>query len=71
MTVCINSSPADRAALESRYGRVWNTAELGVDFEVLGFAAPLVIVKRKADSKLGSLYFQHWPRYYFAFEEDA
>src|SRR5690606_17424617 len=45
----INSDPNDRAALESRYGQVWDTTELGRDFVITGFAAPLVVVKRKAD----------------------
>ena len=66
----INCQAAERAALESRYGQVWNTSELANDFEVLEFAAPFAIVKRKADNKLGSLMFQHHPRYYFSFQED-
>ena len=66
----INCEFAERATFETRYGRVWNTAELANDFEVLEFAAPFVIVRRKADKKLGSLMFQHHPRYYFSFEED-
>jgi hypothetical protein len=35
--------------------------ELGADFEVLGFAAPLVVVRRRSDNMDGSLYFQHNP----------
>ena len=35
---------------------------------MLGFMAPLVVVKRKSDSPKGSLYFQHSPRYYYGFE---
>ena len=66
----INCQPAERAALVERYGQVWNTSELTNDFEVLEFAAPFVIVTRKADKKLGSLMFQHYPRYYFSFQED-
>jgi hypothetical protein len=66
----INSEATERAALEARHGQVWNTAGLAKDFEVLEFAAPFVIVKRKSDNKIGSLMFQHEPRYYFAFEED-
>ena len=60
----INSEAAERVALEARYGQVWNTEELPRDFEVLEFAAPFVVVKRKADNKVGSLMFQHHPRYY-------
>ena len=64
----INSEPNDRAALESRYGQVWDTAELSRDFEVLGFSAPLVVVRRKCDGVKGSLEFQHQPRLYFSFK---
>ena len=66
----INCQAAERATLEGRYGRVWNTSELANEFEVLGFAAPFVVVKRKADGKVGSFMFQHHPRYYFSFQED-
>lgn len=66
----INVQAAERAALEARYGSVWNTQELARDFEVLEFAAPFAIVKRKADNKVGSVMFQHHPRYYFSFQED-
>ena len=70
LLVQVNSQPAERAELEARHGQVWNTSELATDFEVLGFAAPFVVVQRKADHKLGSLLFQHCPRYFFAFQED-
>jgi hypothetical protein len=60
----------DRSGLEARHGRVWDAVELARDFEVLGFAAPFVVVRRRTDQKLGSLLFQHHPRYYFGFSED-
>ncbi len=66
----VNSEPAERSVLEARHGQVWSAAELSNDFEVLGFAAPFVVVRGKAHRKLGSLLFQHHPRYYFAFRED-
>ena len=66
----INCQPAERAALVERYGQVWDTSELTNDLEVLEFAAPFVVVKRKTDNKIGSLMFQHHPRFYFAFQED-
>lgn len=71
MVAQINSLAAERAELEDRYGRVWNTTELAMEFEVIGFAAPFAVVRRKADHQLGSVLFQHWPRYYFAFLEDS
>ena len=70
LVVEINCQAAERAAVEARYGQVWNTSELTNDFEVLGFAAPFVVVRRKADNKVGSLMFQHHLRYYFSFKED-
>jgi hypothetical protein len=66
----INAARADRTVLESRHGRVWDTRELAQDFEVLGFAAPYVVVRRKSDGVLGSLEFQHEPRFFFRFEVD-
>lgn len=66
----INGDPSGREALEELYGQVWSTDELRQDFEVVGFAAPLVVVRRRADDKLGSLEFQHNPRFYFNFVAD-
>ena len=64
----INAQPGSREALEAEHGQVWDTKQLGDDFEVLGFAAPLVVVRRKSDGVKGSLMFQHNPRYYFGFQ---
>lgn len=66
----INATPGSREALEAKYGQVWNTEELARDFEVTGFLAPYVVVRRKADSQVGSLAFQHHPRFSFGFEAD-
>lgn len=63
----INAVPRSRAVLERAYGRVWETGELSQEFEVLGFRAPLVAVRRRSDGSLGSLLFQHTPRFYFRF----
>jgi len=49
---------------------VWNTEELSEDYEVIGFMAPFVVVRRKGDGKKGSLEFQHQPRFYFGFSLD-
>ena len=50
--------------------KTWDTAELQKEFEVLGFAAPYVVVVRKADGVRGSLEFKHSPRVYFNWQED-
>jgi hypothetical protein len=65
----INAQPGSRAALEQEHGRVWDTNELSTEFEVTGFMAPFVVVRRKSDGKKGSLMFQHSPRFYFSFTE--
>ena len=46
----------------------WNTEEMCRDFNVMGFQAPLVVVKRK-DGVIGSLEFTHMPRWYFNWRE--
>jgi hypothetical protein len=64
----INGDPGSREALEAQYGKVWDTQELAKDFEVIGFMAPYVVVRRKADGVKGSLEFQNCPRIYFNFQ---
>lgn len=66
----LNSRAGSRPQLEARHGQVWAPEELARDFEVIGFTAPYVVVRRKSDRKMGSLEFQHHPRFYFNFEED-
>ena len=66
----INIQPADRETLAARYGQVWDTEELARDFEVLGFLAPYVVVRRRVDGQVGSLEFQHQPRVFFNYQPD-
>jgi len=66
----INAQPGSREALEIEHGQVWDTDRMCQEFEVKGFAAPFVVVRRKSDGKLGSLMFQHQPRFYFSFQAD-
>jgi hypothetical protein len=67
----INAEPGSREALEAQHGQVWDGEQLRQDFDVIGFLAPLVVVRRKADGVKGSLEFQHMPRYYFGFVPDG
>ncbi len=64
----LNKVCADRIALEAQFGQVWDTDQMCTDFDVKGFMAPLVVVRRKTDKKMGSLEFQANPRYYFNFQ---
>jgi hypothetical protein len=56
-----------RELIEQQQGQVWNADELARDFDVLNFSAPLVVVRRKVDGALGSLFFSNRPRFYWAF----
>lgn len=49
---------------------VWDTDGLRAEFDVIGFAAPFVVVQRKADGAKGSLLFAHSPRHYFGWVAD-
>jgi hypothetical protein len=64
----INAKPGNREALEAEHGQVWDTEQLREDFNVEGFLAPYVVVRRKSDGERGSLMFQHNPRFFFSFE---
>lgn len=66
----INSGELTRESLESQYGKVWDFKEFFAEFEILGFAAPFVVVKRLSDGKKGSCEFTHAPRFYFNWIED-
>jgi hypothetical protein len=61
------ASGVPQADLAAETGQTWDTRQLAEDFTVIGFAAPFVIVRRKADDVLGSLEFTHSPRTYFSF----
>lgn len=67
----INAVPGSREAVEAEHGQVWDTAELTRDFVVVGFMAPLVVVRRKVDGVKGSLEFRQHPRLYFNFVADG
>ncbi len=64
----INAAPGSREYLEAIHGDVCDTQQLSIKFEVLGFMAPIVVVRRKSDGVKGSLMFQASPRFYFGFE---
>ncbi len=51
--------------------QTWDTEQLQQDFEVLGFQAPFVVVRRRTDGVRGSLQFDHAPRVYYAWQEDS
>jgi len=55
---------------QASYLERWTTELLREEFDVIGFAAPFVVVRRKSDGVKGSLEFTHNPRMYFNFVAD-
>jgi len=53
-----------------RAEQTWTTEEVREQFDVIGFLAPFVAVRRKSDGVKGSLEFRHLPRVYFNFVAD-
>ena len=70
MVATINANAGPRADLERQHGQVRDTSQLQEDFQVLGFAAPFVVVRRRADGVRGSLMFQNSPRFYYSFQPE-
>ena len=58
-----------KAELQAQYTDVLTTTEMTALYDVEGFCAPCVVVRRKSDGKRGSLEFTHMPRFYFNFIE--
>ena len=67
----INTDAGGRERLEEKHGRVWDTQELQHDFDVLQFAAPLIVVRQRTTGQMGSMFFQHQPRFYWGFKADS
>jgi hypothetical protein len=66
----LNNEARPRDLLEAQYGQVWSTDEVRARWEIIGFMAPLVVVKDRMTGEKGSLEFQHSPRFYFNFVVD-
>jgi len=57
---------------EAAAGRqLMSTDEMLAAYDVVGFAAPFVVVTRKSDGKRGTLEFTGRPRTYFGWQEDV
>lgn len=64
----MDSKESLKQELLETYDKVWNTEEMTKEFEVDGFLAPYVVVKRRSDGVKGTLEFTHMPRFYFDFQ---
>lgn len=70
LLIDVGHPEAARKQAERKGEQTWTTEEMTRDFEVRGFMAPYVVVKRRSDGVVGSLEFTHSPRVYFHFEPD-
>ena len=70
MVAQINAIEGSREYLSAKHGEIWDTTELQEQFEVLGFMAPFVGVRRRCDGLKGSVMFQANPRFYFGFSPE-
>jgi hypothetical protein len=59
----------EKEELEKLHGEVLSTADAVQKYEFIAFCAPFVEVRRRLDGRLGTLEFQHSPRFYFEFVE--
>ncbi len=71
-TMIAENQPAVHLAdCVKRGDKVYQTKEeLLAEFEIQGFLAPFVVVRRKSDNRIGTMEFVHEPRVYFNFEPD-
>lgn len=54
-----------REALEAEHGRVWDSGQARLEFEVIGHMPPLTIVRRRLDGVIGTLKATGGRSYYF------
>ena len=58
-------------SFEQDRGPILDTKELIAQYEVIAYAAPFVVVRRRSDGVMGSLMFTHQPRIYFGWMADG
>lgn len=61
--------PRSRDDLEREFGRVWDTQEVAAEFVITSIIGNEVVVRKKADSVVGTLSYQNEPRLYFRWVE--
>ena len=62
-----NDADKERARLEAKYGKVYDTKEVSAEFEIEGFMAPYIVCTSRRTKEKGTMEFQHDPRFYFNF----
>jgi hypothetical protein len=61
--------PKTRQELEAEFGQVWDAAQLASTFVITAIIGDVVVVRRKADNRVGRLRFQTKPLFYFDVSE--
>jgi len=61
-----NDPDSERERLQEIHGEVWSTEEVSQVFEIEGFMAPFVVARHRELGIMGTLMFQHSPRFYFS-----
>lgn len=59
----------EKEELENIHEEVLSTSEAVQKYEFIAFCAPFVEVRRRMDGQIGTLEFQHCPRFYYKFVE--
>lgn len=68
----IGAGVPDILGQQAEYAReVLTTERLQEEYEVLGFLAPYVVVRRRGDGAQGTLMFRDHPRIYFGWQENV
>ena len=66
----VNKSPRTREELALHHDAVWDTKEVGLEFEILGFKSPFVIAQCRRTGTRGTLIFQNSPRLFFGWDPE-
>lgn len=66
--IATGTPAADLADTVAAEAPTWTTETVSQEFEITGFMAPFVVVRRRSDGQKGTLEFTHSPRVYFDFQ---
>lgn len=66
----MNRTPCSREELLAVVAEVYNREQVEERYEVLGFRAPFAMVRERSTGQMGTMLFQHEPRFYFSYSRD-
>ncbi len=69
MNILEKMAKEELAEVEARAEQTWNLAEFERDFSLVGYCEPvIVVVRRRLDGQLRTLWYTTRPRTYFGFQ---